>query len=83
MIKNTNGAANPILLRNASSGMQTVSPLSLIVEYYARKFDAQKSMNSSLFGYLQDNDRLKDFSTAKTSVRSAPRTSTCLLKSQN
>lgn len=83
LIKNTNGAANPILLRNASSGMQTVSPLSLIVEYYARKFDAQKSMNSSLFGYLQDNDRLKDFSTAKTSVRSAPRTSTCLLKSQN
>lgn len=65
LIKNTNGAANPILLRNASSGMQTVSPLSLIVEYYARKFDAQKSMNSSLFGYLQDNDRLKDFSTAK------------------
>ena len=45
LIKNTNGAANPILLRNASSGMQTISPLSLIVEYYARKFDAQKSMN--------------------------------------
>lgn len=54
-----------ILLRNASSGTQTVTPLSLIVEYYSTKFDAQKSMNSSLFSYLQDNDRLKDFSTAK------------------
>lgn len=66
LIKGTNGGDTcTIQLRNSSSGTQTVTPLSLIVEYFATKFDAQKSMNSSLFSYLQDNDRLKDFSTAK------------------
>lgn len=65
MIKGTNGNNCSIQLRNSSSGTQTVTPLSLIVEYFATKFDAQKSMNSSLFSYLQDNDRLKDFSTAQ------------------
>lgn len=65
MIKGTNGAPYSIQLRNSSSGTQTVTPLSLIVEYYAKRFDSQKSMNSSLFSYLQDNDKLDDFNTAK------------------
>lgn len=65
MIKSTDGTLCSIMLRNASSGMQTVTPLSLIVEYYAKKFDSQKSMNSSLFRYLQDNDKLDAFNTTK------------------
>lgn len=65
MIKGTNGIPCSIQLRNSSSGTQTVTPLSLIVEYYAKKFDSQKSMNSSLFSYLQDNDKLDVFNTAK------------------
>ncbi len=65
LIKGTNGTQCSIQLRNSSSGTQTVTPLSLIVEYYARKFDSQKSMNSSLFSYLQDNDKLDVFNTAK------------------
>lgn len=65
MIKSTDGTPCSIMLRNASSGMQTVTPLSLIVEYYAKKFDSQKSMNSSLFRYLQDNDKLDAFNTTK------------------
>lgn len=65
MIKGTNGTPCSIQLRNSSSGTQTVTPLSLIVEYYAKKFDSQKSMNSSLFSYLQDNDKLDVFNTAK------------------
>lgn len=65
MIKGTNGTSCSIQLRNSSSGTQTVTPLSLIVEYYAKKFDSQKSMNSSLFSYLQDNDKLNLFSTVK------------------
>lgn len=65
MIKGINETPCSIQLRNSSSGTQTVTPLSLIVEYYAKKFDAQKSMNSSLFSYLQDNDKLDVFSTAK------------------
>lgn len=65
MIKGTDGKPCSILLRNSSSGTQTVTPLSLIIEYYAKKFDPQKSMNSSLFSYLQDNDKLDVFNTAK------------------
>lgn len=65
MIKGTNDKTCSIQLRNSSSGTQTVTPLSLIVEYYAKKFDSQKSMNSSLFSYLQDNDKLDVFNTAK------------------
>lgn len=65
MIKGTNGKPCSIQLRNSSSGTQTVTPLSLIVEYYAKNFNSQKSMNSSLFSYLQDNDKLDVFSTIK------------------
>lgn len=65
LIKSTNGTPCSIQLRNSSSGTQTVTPLSLIVEYFAKKFDSQKSMNSSLFSYLQDNDKLNVFNTAK------------------
>ncbi len=65
MIKGTNGKPCSIQLRNSSSGTQTVTPLSLIVEYYAKNFNSQKSMNSSLFSYLQDNDKLDVFSTTK------------------
>lgn len=65
MIKNTNDRPCSIQLRNASSGTQTVTSLSLIVEYFAKKFDSQKSMNASLFTYLQDNDKLDTFSTTK------------------
>lgn len=65
IIKSTDGTPCAIQLRNSSSGMQTVTSLSLIVEYYAKKFDSQKSMNSSLFSYLQDNDKLDTFNTAK------------------
>ena len=54
-----------IKLRNASSGTQTVVPLCMIVEYYAKHFDPKKSMDSSLFQYLSDNDKLTDFNTAK------------------
>lgn len=65
MIHGTSEEKYSIKLKNASSGTQTVLPLSMIVEYYARHFDPKKSMDSSLFQYLQDNDRLKDFNTAK------------------
>lgn len=65
LIKGTNGSTCSIQLRNSSSGTQTVTPLSLIVEYYARAFESKKSMNTSLFSYLQDNDKLDAFHTAK------------------
>lgn len=54
-----------IEMKNASSGIQTVTPLSLIVEYYATKYNAIESMNSALFQYMADIDMLKDFNAAK------------------
>lgn len=54
-----------IEFKNASSGIQTVTPLSLITEYFSKNFDAKESMNSSLFSYMQDTENLKNFSTAR------------------
>lgn len=51
-------------MKNASSGMQTVTPLSMVVEYFATRFDAEASMNSSLFKFMADADNLKSFSSA-------------------
>lgn len=48
-------------LENASSGIQTVSPLALIVEYYAKRYDSVDGMNKSIFRYLADTDGLKHF----------------------
>lgn len=53
-----------IEMKNASSGMQTVTPLSLIVEYFANYYDAEAAMNSSLFKFMADADNLKHFSSA-------------------
>ena len=52
-------------MKNASSGMQTVTPLSLIVEYFATCFDAESSMKSSLFSFMNDTDNLKNFSATQ------------------
>jgi predicted ATP-dependent endonuclease of OLD family len=54
-----------IEMKNASSGIQTVTPLSMIVEYYATKYNAVESMNSALFRYMTDMDMLKNFNAAK------------------
>lgn len=63
-IQSADGDDFNIDLKNASSGMQTVTPLSLIVEYFATCFDAESSMKSSLFNFMNDTDNLKNFSAA-------------------
>lgn len=50
-----------INLRNASSGMQTATPLSVIMEYYSSYYKVEDSMNSALLKYFADNDDLKNF----------------------
>jgi ABC-type lipoprotein export system ATPase subunit len=50
-----------IKLENASSGMQTVVPLSLIVEYFSKYYDFNKRFNTIVFDYLSQSDSLKDF----------------------
>ncbi|MDE6223119.1 MAG: AAA family ATPase [Muribaculaceae bacterium] len=58
--RGTDGSFN-INLRNASSGMQTATPLSVIIQYYAMHYNLEDSLNSALFKYFTDNDDLKNF----------------------
>ena len=51
----------PIKLENASSGMQTATPLSVIVEYFSKHYDFSSRFNKIIINYLSKNDSLKDF----------------------
>ena len=48
-------------LCNASSGTQTLVPLSVIIEYFSRHFDFNSRFNKIIFDYLSRIDSLKDF----------------------
>ncbi len=48
-------------LKESSSGIQSSTPLSLIVEYYSHHYDLVKSMNKSVLSYLSEQDSLEDF----------------------
>lgn len=50
-----------LMLKNASSGMMNVTPLTLIVEYLVKNYDFTKAANGWIFEYLKDNDKLSDF----------------------
>ena len=54
---------DPIKLENSSSGMQTVIPLSVIVEYFAKHYDFKDAFNEMIFKYLSQSDNLKDYRT--------------------
>jgi AAA15 family ATPase/GTPase len=54
-----------INFENSSSGTQMVVPLSLIVEYYAGKYDLVTAFNKSILGYMSQNDKLSDFKPVK------------------
>lgn len=48
-------------LRDASSGIKSTTPLALIMEYMAGKFDFTSAFNRSVLSYLYQQDRLNDF----------------------
>lgn len=50
-----------IKLSNASSGIQTATPIGVIVEYYAKKYNLEDSLNAALFKYFADTDNLREF----------------------
>jgi len=60
-----------IPLHEASSGMQSVSALHYIVEYFANHFDLVESMNSSILSYLSKTDNIKAFK-ADTNIGEFP-----------
>jgi predicted ATPase len=52
-----------INLEDSSSGTQTVVPLSVIIEYFAKHYDFKSTFNNMLLKYLSQSDNLKDFRT--------------------
>lgn len=66
-IEGTNPEASnySIHLEDASSGTQTITPLSLIVEYYATKYNLVDSLNQAVLKYLSLSDKLGNFKPAQ------------------
>jgi predicted ATP-dependent endonuclease of OLD family len=54
-----------IKLENASSGMQTLTPLSVIIEYFAKHYDLNTRFNKTILKYMSENDSLADFKPVK------------------
>ncbi|MBD5196052.1 MAG: ATP-binding protein [Bacteroidales bacterium] len=52
-----------IPLHEASSGIQSVSALHYIVEYFAHHYDLVRSMNNSILSFLSQTDNIKAFSS--------------------
>ncbi|OAV65331.1 hypothetical protein Barb6_02905 [Bacteroidales bacterium Barb6] len=50
-----------INLEDASSGTQTVIPLSVIIEYFSKYYDFTSRFNKIIFNYMSQSDNLKDF----------------------
>ncbi len=50
-----------INLTDSSSGTQTVTPLSVIIEYYTSHYDLVAALNKSIFRLLSQSDRLSQF----------------------
>lgn len=64
-IQGATGEEFMIDMKNASSGIQTATPLAMIVNHYATHYNAEESMNTALFQYMKDTDMLKQFSAIK------------------
>jgi predicted ATPase len=54
-----------VKLEDASSGIQSMAPLNLIVHYYAHFFNLVESFNKAVFRYVMEGDSLKDFHPAQ------------------
>lgn len=59
------GREYSVRLEDASSGIQSMVPLNLIVHYYAHYFNLVESFNKAVFRYVMEGDSLKDFHPAQ------------------
>ena len=57
-----NDAYAPIELTQASSGIQTSTPLSVIVQHFAKDYSFKEAFRRSVLDYLYDNELLTKFS---------------------
>jgi predicted ATPase len=63
-VTNTEGNEEyKIDMNTASSGIQAVIPLSIIIEYFARHYNFSKRFNRMVFEYLAESDQLENFRT--------------------
>ena len=63
-IKQTNGSTHSVLLKDASSGIQTSVPLTVTATYFSKHFSFQDAFRRSVLSYLFDNERLRAFQPA-------------------
>lgn len=52
---------NPIELKYASSGMQTATPLAILVHYFAQNYSFKEAGRRSILDYLYEQDRLSSY----------------------
>lgn len=63
-IEGINDTKHPVIkLEDASSGIQTVTPLSVIVEYFSKKYNFSQFGDKIIFRYLYESGNLKKFNT--------------------
>ena len=70
-IEPIDGETFSIPLKESSSGTQSSIPLSVIVEYFSKKYDIVSSLNDAVFRFAAKSDSLKDF-RATTNVGELP-----------
>ncbi|MDF3822138.1 AAA family ATPase [Leptospira sp. 96542] len=58
-------AGYEIDLKNSSSGIQNVVPVSLIAEHFSKHFDFSEAFNRSLLNFLSRTENLSDFKPVK------------------
>lgn len=65
VVKSINGENFEIDYKNSSSGAQTSVPISLIAQYYSKKFSFEDAFKRSVLNYLFNTDNLTDFKPIK------------------
>jgi predicted ATPase len=60
-ISSDNDKHKPIYLKSASSGIQTITPLLVVTEYFAHHFDFSLSFKKSVLNYLFESNHISDF----------------------
>jgi len=64
-IQSRSGDPFEIDFKNSSSGTQTCVPISLITQYFSKKFSFEEAFNRSVLTYLSNTDTLTDFKAVK------------------
>ncbi len=62
IIEKQNNSHNPIELTEASSGVQTSTPLSVIVQHFAKDYSFKDAFRRSVLDYMYDSEMLTKFS---------------------